>query len=152
MDPRLCPVLNLAVYLEMFGTQGSGWKNFDWKSTCRFAEYLEILFASSHFKAARAGKLGTNSLHKGPSTYVSQFGLLRDWFSSVATGGLERSRWMFILMWACHILMQKLQVFFVGLGDRVSMLGGTDLITLMIFSVQLILDVSKHLGERWPSC
>ncbi len=81
MDPLVCPVLNLAVYVELFGTQGSGRKFVDWKSTCKFTEYLEILFASSHFKAARAGKLGTNSLHKGPSTYVSQFGLLRDWIS-----------------------------------------------------------------------
>jgi hypothetical protein len=40
------------------------------------------LFASSHFKAARAGKLGTHhSLRKGPSTYASWFGLLRDWIS-----------------------------------------------------------------------
>ncbi len=59
---------------------------FDWKSTCRFAEYLEKLFASSHFKAARAGKLGTHSLRKGASTYASQFGLLRDWIS-------VRGRW-----------------------------------------------------------
>jgi hypothetical protein len=65
----------------MFGTQGSGRKILDWKSPCRFTEYLEKLFASSHFKAARAGKLGTHSLHKGPSSYTSQFGLLRDWIS-----------------------------------------------------------------------
>ena len=35
----------------------------------------------SHFKAARAGKLGTHSLRKGSSTYASWFGLLRDWIS-----------------------------------------------------------------------
>ncbi len=81
MDPLVCPVLNLAVYVEMFGTQGLGWKIFDWKSTCSFSEYLEKLFASPQFKAARAGKLGTHSLRKGPSTYVSRFGLLRDWIS-----------------------------------------------------------------------
>ncbi len=78
MDPLVCPVLNLAVYIEMFGTQGPGQKIFDWKSTCRFAEYLEKLFASSHFTAARTGKLGTHGLHKGPSTYASRFCLLRD--------------------------------------------------------------------------
>jgi hypothetical protein len=27
------------------------------------------------------GKLGTHSLRKGPSTYASRFGLLRDWIS-----------------------------------------------------------------------
>ncbi len=71
MDPHVCPVLNLAVKVEMFGTQGLGRKSFDWKSTRRFAEYLEKLFTSSHFKAARLGKLGTHSLRKGPSTYAS---------------------------------------------------------------------------------
>jgi hypothetical protein len=39
------------------------------------------LFASPHFKVARAGKLETHSLRKGPSTYASQFILLRDWIS-----------------------------------------------------------------------
>jgi hypothetical protein len=81
MDPLVCPVLNFAVYVEMLGTQGWGRKIFDWKSTCRFAEYLEKLFAGSHFKAARVGKLGTHSLRKGPSTYASKFVLLRDWIS-----------------------------------------------------------------------
>jgi hypothetical protein len=61
--------------------EGFGWKLSDWKSTCRFAKYLEIIFASFHFKAARAGKLGTHCLCKGPSSYVSRFGLLRDWIS-----------------------------------------------------------------------
>jgi hypothetical protein len=81
MDPLVCPVLNLAVYVEMFGMQGSGRKSFDWKSNRKFAEYLEIIFACSHFKAARAGKLGAHSLCKGPSTYASQFDLLKDWIS-----------------------------------------------------------------------
>jgi hypothetical protein len=35
MDPLVCPVLNHAVYVEMFGTQGLG------QITHRFAEYLE---------------------------------------------------------------------------------------------------------------
>ncbi len=26
MDPLVCPVLNLAVFVEMFGMQGFGWK------------------------------------------------------------------------------------------------------------------------------
>ena len=44
-------------------------------------EYLEKMIASSDFQAVRAGKLGTHSLRKGPSTYASRFGLLRDWIS-----------------------------------------------------------------------
>jgi hypothetical protein len=47
----------------------------------RFAEYLDKFFASNRFQAVRAGKLGTHSLRKGPSTYASWFGLLREWIS-----------------------------------------------------------------------
>jgi hypothetical protein len=81
MDLLVCPVLNLAFCIKMFGTQGLGWKFFDWKSNRRFTEYHEKLCAGSHFKATRAEKLGTHSLPKGPSTYASRFGLLRDWIS-----------------------------------------------------------------------
>jgi len=81
MDPYVCPVLNLAVYVEMFGTQGVGNNIFHGKNTSRFVEYLEKMIASSDFQAVRVGKLGTHSLRKGPSTYASRFGLLRDWIS-----------------------------------------------------------------------
>ena len=81
MDPLVCPVLNLAVYVEMFGTQGVGNNIFHGRNTRRFAEYLEKLIESSHFQAVREGKLGTHSLRKGPLTYASRFGLLRDWIS-----------------------------------------------------------------------
>jgi hypothetical protein len=75
MDPLVCPFLNLAVYVEMFGTQG---KYFDWKSTHSFSEYLEKLFACFRFKAVRVGRLETPSLCKGTLTYTSRFGLLSD--------------------------------------------------------------------------
>jgi len=81
MDPFICPVLNLAVYVEMFGTQGVRNNIFHGRNTRRFVEYLEKLIESPHFQAVREGKLGTHSLRKGPSTYASRFGLLRDWIS-----------------------------------------------------------------------
>ena len=81
IDPLVCPVLNLAVYVEIFGTEGVGKNIFQGNTTKRFAEYLDKLFASNCFQAVRAGKLGMHSLRKGPSTYVSWFGLLRDWIS-----------------------------------------------------------------------
>ena len=81
MDLLVCPVLNLAVYVEMFGTEGVGRKIFEGSTPSRFADYLDRLIMSSHFHAVRAGKLGTHSLRKGPSTYASRFGLLRDWIS-----------------------------------------------------------------------
>ena len=86
MDPFVCPVLNLAVYVEMFGMQGVGNNIFHGRNTRRFAEYLEKLIESSHFQAVREGKLGTHSLRKGPSTYASRFGLLRDWICYIIQG------------------------------------------------------------------
>ncbi len=68
--------LHWNVWYARFGAE-----NFDWKSTHRFSDYLGKLFASSHFKAVRTGKLGTLILCKGSSTYASQFDLLRDWIS-----------------------------------------------------------------------
>ncbi len=89
MDPLICPVLNLAVYVEMFGTdEGVGRNIFQGNTTKRFVKYLDKLFASNRFQAVRAGKLGTHSLRKGPSTYASRFGLLRHWIS---LGGRWRS-------------------------------------------------------------
>ena len=81
MDPLVCPYLNLAVYVEMFGTGGLGRKIFDCKSTRNFTNYLEKLFSSPFFKAVREGMVGSHSLRKGPSTYASRYGLLRDWIS-----------------------------------------------------------------------
>ncbi len=108
MDPLVCPVLNLAVYVKMFGMQGPGQKFFIWKSNCRFAEYLEKLFTSSHFKAARKGKLGTHSLCKGPSTYASRFGLLRDWISFRGCWRASKKQVGVYIVWTCRIPMQKL--------------------------------------------
>ena len=81
MDPLVCPVLNLAVYVEMFGMHGVGNNIFHANNTRRFVEYLKKMIASSDFHALRVGKIGTHSLRKGPSTYASRFGLLRDWIS-----------------------------------------------------------------------
>ena len=73
MDPLVCPLLNLAVYVEMFGTRGFGRKIFDCKSTRNFTNYLEKLFSSPSFKAVREGMVGSHSLRKGPSTYASRY-------------------------------------------------------------------------------
>ena len=81
MDPLVCPYLNLAVHIEMFGSGGLGRKIFDCKSTRNFTNYLEKLFSSPSFKAVREGMVGSHSLRKGPSTYASRYGLLRDWIS-----------------------------------------------------------------------
>ena len=56
MDPLVCPVLNLAVYIKMFGTHGLGSNFFDWKSTCRFAEYLEKIVRKFSFQSSKGGE------------------------------------------------------------------------------------------------
>jgi hypothetical protein len=81
MNPLVCPLLNLAVYVEMFGTRGFGWKIFDCSSTGGFTDNLKKLFSSLYFKSVKLGFVGSHSLCKGPSTYASRFGLLRDWIS-----------------------------------------------------------------------
>ena len=81
MDPLVCPLMNLAVYVEKFGTRGFGRKIFDCKSTRGFTSSLDKLFSSSFFVAVKAGFVGLHSLRKGPLTYASQFGLLKDQIS-----------------------------------------------------------------------
>jgi hypothetical protein len=73
MDPLVCPYLNLAVYVEMFGTRRLGRKIFDCKSTRGFTNYLEQLFLSPFFKVEREELVGSHSLRKGPSTYASRY-------------------------------------------------------------------------------
>ena len=81
MDPLVCPLMNLAVYVEKFGTRGFGRKIFDCQSTRGFTNSLDKLFSSSFFVAVKAGFVGSHSLRKGPSTYASRFGLLKEWIT-----------------------------------------------------------------------
>jgi hypothetical protein len=82
MDPLVCPMLNLAVYVEMFFRGNRATPIFNKKrSTRNFSLSLVKLFESRFFKHVRPGKVGTHSLRKGPSTYASRFGLLKEWIS-----------------------------------------------------------------------
>ena len=83
MDPLVCPILNLAIHVEMyFSCSRTRERPIFSKGRKRgFTNYLEKLIASPVFKPVKSGKLGTHSLRKGPSTYAARFGLLRDWIS-----------------------------------------------------------------------
>jgi hypothetical protein len=77
MDPLVCPMLNLAVHVEMFGV-GDGTRIFGQLSKTNI---LDKLFADPRFIALRLGKLGTHSIRKGPTTYLSRCGVLKEWIN-----------------------------------------------------------------------
>jgi hypothetical protein len=83
MDPLVCPILNLAIHIEMsFSCDRATERPIFSKSRKRgFSNHLEKLIASPVFKPVKSGKLGTQSLRKGPSTYSAQFGVLHEWIS-----------------------------------------------------------------------
>ena len=74
MDPLICPLLNLAAFLE-FGDGSNSTKLFGSRSNRSVANSLENIFSNPLFKPARPGPLGTHSIRKGSATYASRFGL-----------------------------------------------------------------------------
>ncbi len=77
MDPLICPLLNLAVFLELQAPSGT--HLFGDRSNRSVANILDNIFSSDFFTATRHGNLGTHIIRKGAATYASQFGLPRDW-------------------------------------------------------------------------
>ena len=77
MDPIICPLLNLAVYMETFGGHAGGLMFDHSKKTT--TNLIDEILASSNFRAQRAGRVGTHSFRKGSATYASRFGLPKDW-------------------------------------------------------------------------
>ena len=76
MDPIICPLLNLAVFIETFG--GHGGLMFD-RAKKTTTNLIDEILASSNFRAQRAGRVGTHSFRKGSATFASRFGLPKDW-------------------------------------------------------------------------
>ena len=101
MNPLLCTILNLAVYVEValdpdphrgtiFGNGGSGPKE-----TGRLRRLVNGLFGHPAFHRERPGVLGTHSFRKGPATFASWFGMPKDYVISYqegAMGGKTSSR------------------------------------------------------------
>ena len=77
MDPIICPLLNLVVYMETFGGHAGGLM-FDYSKKTT-TNLIDEILASSNFRAQRAGRVGTHSFRKGSATYASRFGLPKDW-------------------------------------------------------------------------
>ena len=76
MDPIICPLLNLAVFIETFG--GHGGLMFD-RAKKTTNNLVDEILASSNFRAQQAGRVGTHSFRKGSATFASRFGLPKDW-------------------------------------------------------------------------
>ena len=81
MDDRLCPLLNLAIYIELLDL-----KIFD--STFLFGNGLDgdrsvrsllaVALENSSFRKLVAGNLGTHSIRKGAATYCAKCGIVKD--------------------------------------------------------------------------
>jgi hypothetical protein len=92
IDPRICPLLNLATFLEVSGRDAAA----VYRSEYVFGnatdghrivrQLLNNLFEKEGFQKLKAGNLGTHSLRKGPATYASRCGLAKDFVS-------KRGRW-----------------------------------------------------------
>ena len=83
MDPLLCPMLRLGIYLEYVGTHGD--LLFP-QSNESSADQLGTLFGSKFFTSLKEGKLGTHSVQKGAATFAGKAGLPKEWIE-------QRGRW-----------------------------------------------------------
>ncbi len=85
MDPLVCPLLNLAAWLEGGGDYGLLLFG-DHRSNRSVSSVLDTIFSNKHFQQTRRGLLGTHSIRKGAASYVARFGICKDWIST-------RGRW-----------------------------------------------------------
>jgi hypothetical protein len=78
MDPLICPLLNLAAWLE--GDEDYGLLLFGSHHSNHFvSSILHTIFNSNLFHCMKEGLLGTHSVQKGAASYAACFGIVRDW-------------------------------------------------------------------------
>jgi len=89
-DPLVCPLLNLAIYLEtaLSSSQGRSGKLFGDFLTHESVRRLlvSVLNDDSCSKLRKGGPIGTHSFRKGPATYACRSGVSRDFVN-------RRGRW-----------------------------------------------------------
>ena len=83
MDPIVCPLLNIAILMEMVCSEGG---LLFGKTNKTAANLLKQVYGSHFFTSQRPGKLGTHSMRKGPATFAARFGCHKDWIN-------QRGRW-----------------------------------------------------------
>ena len=89
-DPLLCPILNLGIYLEAYGSEAMGSEGFlfggDSHRSAILRTFESLLSDDEFLKASVVGKLGTHSIRKGACTFAVRSGLSRDYAT-------RRGRW-----------------------------------------------------------
>ena len=85
MNPVICPILHLGIFIETVGAQRGG---FLFRNTNRNTSFLISKILTSKFfrPIIEGGKLGTHSIRKGAATFCSRNGIPRDWIQM-------RGRW-----------------------------------------------------------
>ena len=78
MDPLICPLLNLAAWLE--GGDDYGLLLFHSHCSNRFVlSILQTIFNSNLFHCMKEGLLSTHSVQNGAASNAACFGIVRDW-------------------------------------------------------------------------
>jgi hypothetical protein len=77
MDPLICPMLNLGIFMESVRTQRGGW--LFGNTNRNTSGILRTILNSQFFTLVfQTGKLGTHSICKGAATFASCNGIPRD--------------------------------------------------------------------------
>jgi len=81
MDPIVCPLLNLAAWLE--DCEDYGLLLFGSHCTNHaVSSLLKTILNSELFRKINKGLLGTHSIRKGAASYAARLGLIRDWIAA----------------------------------------------------------------------
>ena len=81
MDPIVCPLLNLVMWLE--GSEDYGSLLFGNHHTNHAVlSLLETILNSELFQTIREGLLGMYSIHKGVVSYAAHIGIVRNWITT----------------------------------------------------------------------
>jgi hypothetical protein len=78
MEPLVCPLLNLAVFLESESTAGT-LLLFGQRSARSVQDAMRSIWDCPFFRKIRSGLLGTHSFRKGAATFASRCGMIKDW-------------------------------------------------------------------------
>lgn len=120
MDPQVCPLLNLAVYVEILGFitgYATHKKLFRLKSLqyskSQMRKALKEVCSSDDFESLKEGLIGTHSCRKGPATYCARSGFSRYMINNRGRWRDKKSELTHILTHISLFPMLKLQLVFL---------------------------------------
>ena len=79
MNPIICPLWNVVIYMECIGTKDG---HIFQCSNKNASNHLDKIFESGSFTKRRAGLLGTHNIRKGSATYAGCCGITKEWIST----------------------------------------------------------------------